>query len=76
MPSSRHVGQDLGLDPAREQRVLDLEVRDRVHGGGAADGLRADLGEADVPDVAGSTSSAIAPTVSSIGTFGSSRAGR
>ena len=45
--------QDLVLDPAREQRVLDLQVGDRVHGVGAADGLGADLGEADVADVAG-----------------------
>ena len=31
--------QDLVLDPARDQRVLDLQVGDRVDGGGAADRL-------------------------------------
>ena len=71
-----HGGQDLLLDAAREQRVLDLDVGDRVHGGRAPDRLRADLGQADVPHVAGLTSSAMAPTVSSIGTSGSRRAGR
>ena len=39
--------------PREMQRVLDLEVGDRVHGGGAADRLGADLGEPDVADVAG-----------------------
>jgi len=47
-----------------------------MHGLGAPQRLHADLGEADVTDVSGLTSSAIAPMVSSIGTAGSSRAGR
>ncbi len=46
-------GQDPGLDGAGDERVLDLEVADRVDGGGAAQGVGADLGEADVADVAG-----------------------
>ncbi len=46
-------GQDFGLDAAGEQRVLDLQVGDRVDGVGAAQGLRADLGQADVADQAG-----------------------
>ncbi len=45
-------GQDLVLDGAGDQRVLDLQVRDRRGGGGPADGVGADLAEADVPDVA------------------------
>ena len=53
MPSSRQVGEDLVLDAARDQRVLDLQVGDRVHRGGAADRLGADLGEPDVAHVAG-----------------------
>lgn len=44
-------GQDLVLDAAGDQRVLDLEVGDRGGGGGAADRRGADLAEADVPDV-------------------------
>jgi hypothetical protein len=46
-------GQDLGLDPAREQRVLDLQVADRVGGVGAPDRVSADLLEADVAAVPG-----------------------
>ena len=46
-------GQDLLLQAARQQRVLDLQVGDRVDGGGAADRLGADLGQADVAHVAG-----------------------
>ena len=46
-------GQDRRLDPARDQRVLELHVADRVHRGGPADRLGADLGEADVAHVAG-----------------------
>ena len=44
--------QDRGLDPARDQRVLDLQIADRMRRGGAADRLGADLGEADVAHVA------------------------
>jgi hypothetical protein len=42
-------GQDLGLDAAGDQGVLDLQVRDRVHGGRAAQGARAHLRQSDVP---------------------------
>ena len=45
-------GQDLVLDPTREERVLDLQVGDGVDGVRAADGLGAALGEPDVPNVA------------------------
>ncbi len=45
--------QDLGLDAAGDQRVLDLEVGDRGHGGGPAQGVRADLREPDVAHVPG-----------------------
>ena len=53
MPSSRQAGRISGLDTAGEQGVLDLQVADRVDGVRAADGLGADLGQADVADVAG-----------------------
>ena len=46
-------GEDLGLDPARDERVLDLQVGDGVHGVRAPDRLRPDLGEAEVAHVAG-----------------------
>src|SRR5690606_10955593 len=45
--------QDLGLDVARQQGVLDLQVADRVDGRGAAQRRGADLGQADVADVSG-----------------------
>jgi hypothetical protein len=45
--------QDLGLDAARDQRVLDLQVADRVRRRRAADRVRADLRQADVAHVAG-----------------------
>ena len=45
-------GEDLLLDSAREERVLDLQVGDRVHRVRATNRLRPDLGEADVADVA------------------------
>src|SRR5204862_193279 len=45
--------QDFSLDAAGEQRILDLEIGDRVHGGGAAQGLHAHFGQSDVADVAG-----------------------
>src|SRR4051812_17387620 len=44
--------QDSVLDPARDQRVLDLQVADRVDRRGPADGPSPDLGQADMPDVA------------------------
>ncbi len=43
---------------------------------GAADGIRADFGQADMPDVTGFHHLGDGADVSSIGTFGSSRAGR
>src|SRR5690606_11030570 len=44
--------QDLLLHGAGDQRVLDLQVRDGRGGGGPADGVGADLAEADVPHMA------------------------
>src|SRR5690606_15450746 len=44
-------GQDLLLEGAGDQRVLDLQVADGRDRGGPADGVGADLAEADVPDV-------------------------
>ncbi len=41
------------LRAAREQRVLDLQVADGSHGGGAPDGVGAQLRQPDVPDVTG-----------------------
>ena len=38
--------QDLILDAARDQRIFDLQVGDRVDGVGAAQRLRADLRQA------------------------------
>ena len=52
MPSSASAGKIVALGAAAHQRVLDLQVADRVHLRGAADRLDADLGEADVADVA------------------------
>ena len=46
-------GEDRRLGAAADERVLDLQIADRVHLRGAADGLGADLGQADVADVAG-----------------------
>ena len=37
--------QDLVLDAARDQRIFDLQIADRMHGGGAPDRLRADFGQ-------------------------------
>jgi hypothetical protein len=45
-------GKNLLLDPAREERVLDLQVGDRVHRVRAPDRLGPDLGETDVADIA------------------------
>ena len=53
MPSSASAGKIVASGAAADQRVLDLQVDDRVHRRGAADRLGADLGEADVADVAG-----------------------
>ena len=45
-------GQDLRLDSAREQRVLDLQVGDRMDGVGAAHRFGSCLRQADVPHIA------------------------
>ena len=45
--------QDLVLDPARDQRVLDLQVGDGVNRVRTPHGLGTRLGETDVADVAG-----------------------
>ena len=41
--------QDVALDAARDQRVLDLQIGDRMHRVRAADGFGADFRQADVP---------------------------
>ncbi len=46
-------GQDRLLDAAGDQRILDLQVADRVDSRSAPDRLDADLREADVADIAG-----------------------
>jgi hypothetical protein len=43
--------QDGVLDPARDQRILDLEIADRMSGGGSPDRVDAHLAEADAADV-------------------------
>ena len=68
-----HGRQHRVLGVARPQRVLGLQRRDRVHGVRAADRLRRGLREPEVAHLARSTSSFIAPTVSSIGTVLSTR---
>ena len=45
--------QDVALDAARDQRILDLQIGDRVHRMGAPDGFGADFRKADMPDPAG-----------------------
>src|SRR3954470_17534418 len=45
--------QDVAFDATLDQRIFDLEICDRVHGVRAADGVGADLGQADMFDVAG-----------------------
>ena len=45
--------QDVAFDAALDQRIFDLEIDDRMHGMRAADGVGADLGQADMPDIAG-----------------------
>ena len=52
-PEFPHGGQDLRLDAAAHQRVLDLQRGDRVHRVRPADGVRPHLGQPDVPDVPG-----------------------
>ena len=44
--------EDRVLDPTGDQRVFDLQVADRMDRSGAAECLRADLGQADVADPA------------------------
>ena len=53
MPNSRQVAKNLVLDAARDQRILDLQIADRMDLGGAADGVGANLGQADVTDEPG-----------------------
>ena len=53
MPSCAAGGQNLRLDAARQQRILDLQIADRMHRMRPADGIGADLRQADVPDVTG-----------------------
>ena len=53
MPSSRRGRQDFILDAARDQRIFDLQIADRMHGGGAADRFGAHLRQADMADIAG-----------------------
>ena len=53
MPSSRQVGRICILDAARDQRIFDLQVDDRMDGCGPADGVGADFGQADMADIAG-----------------------
>ena len=71
MPSSRVRLEDLALRIARPQRVLGLQRRDRMHRVRAADASPAHArgGRAAAPCPA-FTSSAMAPTVSSIGACG------
>src|SRR6476619_5883192 len=45
--------KNLVLDVARDERVFNLQIADRVHGSGAPQRLRADFGQADVPHIAG-----------------------
>ena len=45
--------EDRALERARDERILDLHVADRVHGMGASERLRAHLGQPDMADVAG-----------------------
>ena len=45
--------QDLRFDSAREERLLDLQVGDRMDGMGAAHGVGAGLRESDMSDVPG-----------------------
>ena len=53
MPRSASAGKIARSGDAAHQRVLDLQVADRVHRRGPSDRLDADLREADVADVAG-----------------------
>ena len=71
MPSSRQVGRTLVLGVAAPERVLGLQRGDRVDGVRPADRLRRRprRGRGSAPCPA-RTSSAIAPTVSSIGVVG------
>ena len=65
--------QDLGLDIAGPQRILDLHRAERERGVGPPDCRRAGIAYAEMAYLAVGTSSPIAPTVSSIGTVGSTR---
>src|SRR5262249_32797082 len=45
--------QDLVLDAARDERIFNLQIADRMHGRGAPQRQRANFGQADVPHTAG-----------------------
>ena len=68
--------QDLVLDSALEQGVFDLQVRDGMYGVRAACGFHATSESPMWRTWPASTSSLIAPAVSSIGTSGNTRPGR
>jgi hypothetical protein len=52
MPSSRQAGRISPSIPRENQRVLDLQIADRVNGIGAPDRVGTDLGKADMADIA------------------------
>ena len=53
MPSSPSSGKIVASGPRLIERVLDLQIADRMHRLRAADRLRSDLRQADGPHVAG-----------------------
>ena len=69
-PQLAQVGKDPVLDAAGDQRILDLQIADRMHRVRATDRVGADLRQADYRTYPAWISSAIAPIVSSIGTSG------
>ena len=73
MPELPAGGQDLPFGVPRPQGVLGLQRGDGMNRVRPADRLRARLGQPEEPHLAAFTRSAIAPTVSSIGTSGSTR---
>ena len=64
-----HRGEDFVLRVAAPERVFGLQRRDGMDGVRAADRLRRRLGQPQVAHLARATSSAIAPTVSSMGVY-------
>ena len=73
MPNSRTVGSEFVPWVAAPQRILGLQGGDRVYGMRPADGRGRRLAQAEVTHLPCRTSSAISPTVSSMGTSGSTR---